>query len=190
MDVFTNLAIIDQIMEQCRNLNLQDEHKRLVVSVRNSAHHRLLSLPSWDELDEIDRAIYERVSYECCRSTVLLYSNAVIFPIPPHSGYPSSLLEQIIDLLTPQVLCEWSHGASPLLMWVLVIGGIASFGSPQREFFEKTLRQALRIRDDLLPRPAVLVAVKEFLWTDSACGRGFNELWQSAGIGTVRELEL
>lgn len=185
---FTNLAIIDQIMEQCRTSKLELEHKRMIVNVRNSAQHRLLSLPTWDELDAVGRSSYQRISYECCRLTVLLYSNAVIFPIPPHSGYPSSLLEQITALLTPEVLAEWRQRSSPLLVWLLVVGGIAAYRSAQRPFFEKTLRETLDAKTCLSPRTAVLGAVREFLWTESACADGFNDLWKDLKVKAPEEV--
>jgi hypothetical protein len=189
-NVYMDVNLVDQAMGQCRNLRLQDPDLRRVVNVRNGVHHSLLSLPSWEELDAIDQALYDYASYECCRLGVLLYANAVIFPIPPQNGWQVRLLEQMVGVLTEDVLDDWAQDGSPFVVWLLVLGGIASFRTELRPFFEKSLRQVLNKRNYLLPKPAVRVAIREFIWSESACGRGFTELWDALDLGSIGELDV
>lgn len=190
---FSELAIVDQTMEQCRNRNPSDRDMRQVVDVRNRGHHRILSLPAWEELDTFDQRIHDRTAYEGCRLTVLLYSNAVVFPIPPHSGYPGSLLEQIVALLTAEVVERWRIEAWSLLVWMLVVAGIAALETEHRGFFERTLvsvieGQPQRALRGTTPSEALRSAVCKFLWTESACGKGLRELLHDMMVGKMTSL--
>jgi hypothetical protein len=190
VNAYTDLTVIDHVMDQCRQLQPREDEMRSIVAVRNRLHHTLLSVAPWEELDAIDQAIYDRASYECCRLTALLYSNAVLFPVPPHQDWPSKLIDQVVSCLTPPLMAEWGRDASSFLLWVLMLSGIASFQTVHRPFFEEALRQTLSTRNYLLPKPAVRVAVREFLWAESACQSGFSNLWASLDLGAVGELEV
>ena len=174
--IFQKMALVDHAMDQCRNLHLRGADVKNIVAVRNRAQYELLSLPSWEELEPIDRAIYDSASYDCCWLTTLLYSGLVIFPLSPQHEWLARTLKQITALLTPTALEKWGQYPSPFLLWVLVICCIASFRTGEHVFFSSTLRRIL-VKHYLLPKAAVQSAVEEFLWTDSACGRGFNRFW-------------
>lgn len=190
LSVLINLSRVNQVMERCRDRMLCDRDLKKVVDLRNRAHHQLLCLQAWDTLSDNEREGIDRTEYECCRLTALLYSTAVVFPQPPHSGWHLRLVRDIKALLTVSIVNAWSRTAPALLIWVLSIAGIASFRSPERGFFEHSLRWTLESRDYLVPKPAVRSQLKEFLWSDSACGRGFNELWDSLDLGAVGELDV
>ena len=205
-----NLGRVDVVMEKCRDRRLSDKDMKKVVDVRNRAHHELLNLATWDELDEIARQGSESVSYECCRLTAILYSTAVIFPQPAHSGWHMRLVRDIVVLLTSDIVDAWSESAPALLLWVLVvrcpnrsehrhelivnktsqIGGIASFRTPERDFFKCSLRRTLSSQNYLLPKPAVRMALREFVFSPSACSRGLTELWDSLELGSVGEFDV
>jgi hypothetical protein len=182
-----------------------------VVDVRNRAHHELLSLAAWDDLDETAREGSEMAAYECCRLIAILYSTAVIFPQPAYSGWHMKLVRDVMAVLTSEVVDTWCESAPALLLWVLVvrslnpllrltsanctrfvqIAGIASFRTPEREFFKTSLQRTLRSRNYLLPKPAVrMAALREFIWSESAGGRGFAELWDALELGSVGELDV
>jgi hypothetical protein len=188
--VLVNLSRVDQIMERCRDRRLSDHDLKKVVDLRNRAHHQLLSLPSWDDLSDGVRDEVDRAAYECCRLTAMLYSTAVVFPQPPHSGWHMRLVRDIKAHLSSAVVDAWSRAAPALLLWLLIIAGIASFRSTERGFFEDSLRCTLKSRNYLVPKLAVRTALREFMWTDSACGCGFTELWDALELGAVGELDV
>jgi hypothetical protein len=121
--VLVNISLVDHVMEKCRDRRLSDEQLKKVVDVRNRAYHELLCLPSWEELLSLrqERCPSQGTIYECCRLTAILYSTAVIFPQPPHSGWHVKLVQDIIALLTPETIDTWSRAAPSLLLWVLVV---------------------------------------------------------------------
>jgi hypothetical protein len=61
------------------------------------------------------------VAYECCRLTAILYSTAVIFPQPAHSGWHMKLVRDVMAVLTSEVVDDWCEFAPALLLWVLVV---------------------------------------------------------------------
>lgn len=121
LGVLMNISRVDTVMEICRDRRMSDEDLKKVVNVRNRAQHQLLSLPSWDELSEVAREGSKRAAYECCRLTALLYSTAVIFPQPPHSGWHARMVRDVKALLTAEVVGTWREVAPSLLLWVLVV---------------------------------------------------------------------
>lgn len=127
--VFVNISRVDMVMEICRDRRMSDEDLKKVVDVRNRAQHQLLSLPSWDELSEVAREGSRRAAYECCRLTAMLYSTAVIFPQPPHSGWHSRLIRDIKALLTPEVTGDWMEAAPSFILWILVVSRCLLVGS-------------------------------------------------------------
>ena len=188
--VLVNLGRVDQIMERCRDRRLSDHDLKKVVDLRNRAHHQLLDLPSWDDLSEGVRDEVDCAAYECCRLAAMLYSTAVIFPQPPHSGWHMRLVRDIKARLSSAVVDAWSRDAPALLLWVLVVAGIASFRSPERHFFEHSLRCTLKSRNYLVPKLAVRTALRDFMFAEGACGRGFTELWDALELGAVGELDV
>ena len=179
--VYRNLALVDHLMSQCRLRRLADDETKMLVDVRNAAQHRLLSLPSWEELDVHDREDLERSTYECCWLTALLYSNSVIFPLPPHLGWGVSLVSKLQDFLERSKFDEWEDDMSALLVWSLVIGGVASSWTPSRKWFEQALKLRL-IRCRLTSKSVLRKVLGEFLWTDSACARGAESLWDALAL--------
>ena len=56
-------------------------------TVRCTAHHRLLSLPAWDDLDGETVEWADETVYESCWWTATLYSDAVALGLPRHTGW-------------------------------------------------------------------------------------------------------
>lgn len=179
---FTNLRLVDLAMDRCRTLQLHNEElRRFIVGARNCVHHHLLSLPSWDKLNDIDHRTYDKASCECCRLTVLLYSVSVLFPMPPQHTCPE-LLQRLVAQLSPATVSQWARSGTPFLLWVLVVGGTAALHTPHRPFFLTAMNYTLHVRKYQQPKPVVHSALLDFLWTESACGRGFDAFWAALNL--------
>jgi hypothetical protein len=101
--------------------------------MRTAVQYRLLSLLSSTELDGVP--LLEPDIYEACRLTALIYSVAIVYPIP--NSYKA--LQQLVQLLKVSIeICdvEQLEIAHPdLLLWMLVLGAIAAFEKPERLWY-------------------------------------------------------
>ncbi|EME45112.1 hypothetical protein DOTSEDRAFT_79220 [Dothistroma septosporum NZE10] len=185
-----HLGFVDKLLDDysTRAVSQTDDFYCAVLS--NVAQHELLSLPPWEKL--ADRGTYVRSSYELCRVASMIYSNSVIFPMSPGSGWLDKLLRQLRDLVEISTEATWDTDELPLLIWALVIGGVAAFWTGHRTFFLDTIRQALKQRGtfslhDLLP------GLRAFLWRDSTSMKGTLTVWEfmkmADGLGGPEKLQ-
>lgn len=166
LDVFLDLAAVDSIMARFNETS--SENAERLVNVRNAVIHRLISLPSWDELDTNEKEGRSSSVYDVCRLTSVMYATAVMLGMPPHLGWHVRLAGRLKALLEAAELDQWWEDTSDLFVWSLVIGGIASYRSPYKEYFERTLRQTL-VRRGWLSWLVVRKRIRGFLWSDNAC---------------------
>ncbi|KAI7211998.1 hypothetical protein KC333_g7372 [Hortaea werneckii] len=87
LEVYDRMCMLDVLLPFCQSLRRGDAAYDVLLMARSGFYHRLLSLPPWDELPESEKCVSFRTTYELCRVTVLLYSSAVIYPMPPQSGW-------------------------------------------------------------------------------------------------------
>jgi hypothetical protein len=60
--------------------------------------------------------------YGCCRLTVLIYTCAVTFPLPPSIGWDKKLVRGIKQILENMSLENWPIYCSDFHLWVLILG--------------------------------------------------------------------
>ena len=65
---------------------------------------------------------------------------------------------------------------SGVLLWMMVLGGIASSDKPERPWFVSQLALIVR-KLRLMDWGGVEDILESFLWLESACGKGGRELW-------------
>jgi hypothetical protein len=65
---------------------------------------------------------------------------------------------------------------SGLRLWMLVLGGIAALGKPERPWFVSNLA-LVSVKRLNLDWDGVEDILKTFLWLESACGPGGRQLW-------------
>ena len=97
ISVLEDLSIIDFAMGQSRTRKVKDKAVRQLIGARDGAQHRLVASPSWNELDDDARAKTSHQLYECTRLTAIIYSNAVVYAYPPHSGWHVKLVAQLAN---------------------------------------------------------------------------------------------
>lgn len=171
------LSMVDKLLDNFSSRTVSQVEDVILATLGDAVQHELLSLPPWQFLEEQNRASCYLVTYEICRITSTLYSNAVIFPMAPNAAWLEKLLRQFRFLLeTSNVISMWDGEMTPLLIWSLFIAGMAAFWTRHREFFVNHLRHVLAVAR-LTSWEDVEPVLHEFLWRDDACGQGAAILW-------------
>ncbi|KAK3649660.1 hypothetical protein LTR56_006843 [Elasticomyces elasticus] len=175
MSVLVRLATVDRYMSERRGKLWDEDEAYQVISSRNAAQHALLSLPDLTDFGPRDVHGTQVLMYGICRLTAVIYSNAVILGLPPHSGWHTALVKRLRRLLE---VCRISNPdeASDLLVWSVCVGGLAALGSPHRCFFETFLKDIVRTRKLLMWRD-VQIILEDFIWSDAACRDGAGTMW-------------
>lgn len=170
------LSMVDKLLDNFSSKLVSQSDDILLATLGNAVQHELLSLPSWRALDEDDRQGCYLATYEVCRITAILYSNAVIFPMAPNASWLEKLLKQLRLVLETSNMSLWDHGTLPMLVWSLFIAGMAAFWTRHRSFFVTNLQSTL-LMAGLTSWDAVHAVIREFLWRGDACGQGAAILW-------------
>ncbi|KAK3639593.1 hypothetical protein LTR56_012378 [Elasticomyces elasticus] len=145
-------------------------------SAASDAHHRVMSLIPWSELTQDEKSSCPQTIYECCRLVAIMYSSAVIFPMPTASGWHLKLLQQIRGLLEGASVYAWPEDGNWLLTWSLFIASITAVGTLESAFYETCLRQSLSALM-ITTWDAARQILNAFLWTDCACEAAGYSVW-------------
>ena len=84
------------------------------------------------------------IAYEVCRLICTLYSNTVLLGLPPLTHFHSKLISRLKLTLRVAELMDHRAYDSRLLTWSLFVGGTASYRTPYRHNFQKTMREILQ----------------------------------------------
>ena len=177
---FRSLAHADMIMAH-RDLVPTKMDIKTILCVRNTAIHSVLSLPRWQEIPVSEQEQTDIVMYEACRTTAVIYSNAVLLGLPPHGGWHGNFLGTLRAILEAADMNVWAEYSPDVLVWCLCIGATASYRTPHRQFFETSLRDTLLL-SGMLSWCSVRRCLGEFLWTDSGCEHGMAVIWDAMGL--------
>jgi hypothetical protein len=155
-----------------------------IVRTRTGIQKRLLLLPTAKELNiGINTNITPSSRpnlYECCRLTAMIFSIAVIFPIPSTYDVLQTLVRGLITSLEVTDIESYSVDCTRVLLWVLVLGGIAALGKPERPWFVSNL--VLFAERSKLDWDGAEAILKTFLWLESACSPGGRQLWDEVMV--------
>jgi hypothetical protein len=151
----------------------------LLADQRNLVQYNLLSLPAASQLSGFT-GYHQRheIIYEACRLAGCIYGVGVVFPLPPQSTplvKLAGLLKGVLEV--PNCLNVWEQPhARVTFLWVLTLGGIASEGTADREWFVSMLMRTARYSH--IACWADLRAIVVLLpWYDAACDDAGNSLW-------------
>jgi len=155
-----------------------------ILRTRIAVQHTLLSLPTQDELrPRTEEKKMENNVYECCRLSAFIFGVAVVFPVPNSYNVLQELVKRLqIELVFLDIETCGSH-LDGVLLWILILGGIAALDKPERVLFASqlgTLARKIRMYD----WGAVEDILESFLWLESACGQGGRMLWDEAMAGS------
>lgn len=148
---------------------------------RNWVLYHLLSLPSASEqldkdgflLEDSERTMH---CYEACRLAALMYCIHVVFPTPRSLQARRKLLPLLKEAIQGIDLLMASKEMVELVLWCVVIGGIAASGQDERPWFLRELHILSTILR-LAEWSEVKVIVKRFAWVESACDSGGEALF-------------
>lgn len=145
---------------------------------RNAIHHKVLSIPSANEiyLETSSEVLSFSPMYEPCRLALLVYSAAVIFPTPSYTGTYQKLAKRFCDVLNEIDLNVFWSDQPELLLWILVLGGLAATKCVERGFFVSHLANGRDLLN-LTSWEEVVEKLKRFLWLGIACDPPGKVLW-------------
>ena len=147
----------------------------LFANQKNCAQYRLMSLRSAVELKpgEVSSASL----YEAIRLTAIIYSTAVTFPIPPVQGLFHKITHWLKAVVEESELDPCWQLYPKTLLWILILGGIAAFNTPERVWYVQKLKAISSLLECSLWE-AVVDELRSYLWLDSACEAGGRVLWE------------
>ncbi|KAK5724184.1 hypothetical protein LTR17_013566 [Elasticomyces elasticus] len=146
VSTLTYLGAVDRVLSSVRGQRLVDAHRAMLLSAVNDAHHRVMSLLPWTEMTGEARSGSYLATYECCRLTSMLYSNAVLFPLPVASGWHVELLKRLKVVLETARMEMWMEDTSSLMIWSSCIASIAAYHTSEADCYTAMLRNALVAR--------------------------------------------
>jgi hypothetical protein len=147
---------------------------------RTAVQQRLLLLPTAEELSMPWSLSKPKPNiYECCRLTALIYSIAVVFPVPNSHSVLQELGRRFMIEIGVLDIKTFGIELGGVLLWMLVLGGIAALDTPERHWFASQLAWIVR-RLDIDDWEGVEDILGSFLWLDSACSQGGRLLWSES----------
>lgn len=165
------LSAIEEIASRSRGQQMDDHVADQLRSAINDAHHRLMSLPARQDVYQDAQGCSAGAVYETVRLTAILYSLAILFPVPVASGWHIELFSRLRGLVEQAVGEGWHRHNIQLMIWVLCLAAIAAYRTQYRDFFEKQLRSLL-LDCGITKWEDVQCIVRQFLWSDEACSPG------------------
>jgi hypothetical protein len=147
---------------------------------RTAVQQRLLLLPTAEELSiPLSLSKPKPNIYECCRLTALIYSVAVVLPVPNSHSVLQELVRRLMIVMGVLDTKNFGVELGGVLLWTLVLGGIAAIDTPERHWFASQLAWIVR-RLDIDDWEGVEAILGSFLWLDSACSQGGQLLWSES----------
>lgn len=110
-----------------------------LLKARNTVQHALLSAASRGSGSDSRRTIYEKL----CRLAALIFSDMVIFPIPPAQGLKSRLAKMLQSTLERVDQEPATSIHSRLLVWITMMGAIASASTAYHCWYLQRLHSQL-----------------------------------------------
>jgi hypothetical protein len=150
---------------------------------RLAVQQTLLLLPTSEELSRIPWSSPKPNIYECCRLTALIFGVAVVYPIPNSYNVLLELVQRLKAAIELVGIVTFGIDLYGVLLWMLVLGGIAATDKPQRPWFVSQLALVTR-KLDIIDWGGIEDILESFLWLESACGHGGRELWGEAAVAS------
>ena len=174
--VLAKMSLVDSVMAFRRLQHMENTSFDNLMRARFTIHHSILALPRWDELSENAKLSYEYSMYETVRLAATLYSTAIIWAMPPHTGWHLLVLQQLHKHVHHLDLWQLSRTQLDLLIWSVMLASIIAYLTEWRDFYLHRLLDALVARDchDL---STVLEIVTRMAWSMSACMQGAEVVW-------------
>ncbi|KIX03599.1 uncharacterized protein Z518_07152 [Rhinocladiella mackenziei CBS 650.93] len=178
-------AVIDETcsltvrLDQCHHRSTKDKHERMlqISSAALCLQHKLYSLPV--ELPPNQDLELEDYLFDACRLAIMVYNDMVLWPIPWAAGVKPRLARRLRCRLCPILSLVHDDGTgryTNLLLWLLLMGGIAATYTTDRTWYVEqlsTYRMIVRCPTwaDFKQR------MQTFLWWSSVLDDPAFKLW-------------
>jgi hypothetical protein len=195
IDAFQDLGEYSATLHAYHEGLLQEVSISRISDSRNEIMHRLLSLPSAQELDALHEIVPAREYtkgglqiYEACRTTALLYSIMVTFPLPRSKHSRDTLIPLIKQALDPIEPIHGGDGLCELYLWCVLVAGVSASGYPIRQWFldqVSTVAECLQVK----VWADIEHILESFAWLKCACTSAGIAFWEevsfAAHIGPI-----
>jgi hypothetical protein len=179
VEVFLNLAWVSYVIEQPGRLIT---NPRDLDDMRSDAHHRVMSLSSLANIkDELDDAIGQL--YECLRLCTVMFSCAVIFPLPTDDDWPRELCTQLREVMHQLSACGCYGPHAEAVKWCLLMASMTGLEYEHRDEYLARLGSHLNEDDDWT---ALQNIGSWFIWSNIACNDGAKRLWQDLSHSVIQ----
>jgi hypothetical protein len=146
------------------------------VKAKTAVQKRFLFLPTSAELNITPLA--KAGFYESCRLTAIIFSVAAFYPLPNTYNALQTMVQRLKSAIILSGIESYGAERSGVLLWILVLGGIAALDKPERGWFVLQLaRLVQRLKIEWEEAEGVL---ETFLWFEIACSPGGRLLWDEA----------
>jgi hypothetical protein len=180
IDIFLNLKDYSEAIDAYSQSAILPD---CMADNRNWVLHRLLSLPSvgasalLGQINMLSEDFHSAMlCFEACRLTAIMYCIHVTFPVPRSMYARLLLLPQMKESIGKVQLVVGNQALTELLLWCVIVGGVAASGQPERSWFATQLFYVARFLDLTKWSDAKMV-LRKFAWLDSACDRGGAVFW-------------
>jgi hypothetical protein len=152
---------------------------------RNLVQHRLLSTPESSAplhlifRDEDSSSRQNLPLYLVCRYAALLFTIHVTFPIARSKATRMMLLQLLKEELENADLWSDEYMVPGLLLWCIMIDGIAAEHTTAREWYVAQL-QNISVPLGCPTWEDMCVHMQSFAWLGTACDGGGNAFWSEA----------
>ncbi|EAW13689.1 uncharacterized protein ACLA_044090 [Aspergillus clavatus NRRL 1] len=169
--VFDTLRRYIVLLQEYAQGHLKGLDMAYLLGSRNIIHHRALSLPATHDPPR------RRVN-EPFRLAVTAFSLLVVFPTPLMARPYPRLAESLRGELGSVEECyqDWI-GMPEVLVWVLVLGGMAATGTPQRAWYAGKLRWLVAMLG-IVSWEQMRRILKSVVWMENLCVDEGVALWQ------------
>jgi len=143
-----------------------------LAEVRNWTQHRLLSLmPNLLDLSDPELCVHHAV-----RLATLIFSDMVIFPLPPTQGMKPRLALMLQQTLEACHLLRCWELHSQVLVWALALGAIAASYTAQRVWYIDQLLQETSLMqiENWFELESICCS---FLWWKPICSKPLEWVW-------------
>ena len=111
-----------------------------IARARIAVQQKLLLLQTADELNIPSSSTKPKPNiYECCRLTALIYGVGVVFPVPNSHSVLQELVRRLMVAIGVLDIRSFGVELGGVLLWMLVLGGIAALDIPERHWFASQL---------------------------------------------------
>ncbi|KIW93435.1 uncharacterized protein Z519_06040 [Cladophialophora bantiana CBS 173.52] len=146
-----------------------------IIRTRNRVQHRLLSLPHQESSSDLDHGIYET-----CRLAAMIFSDMVIFPLPPATEIRprlAGMLRKTLESL-PVHLERASH--TEILLWAAMLGAIAAAKTEKHRTWYHLAVKQYAVLLGAGRWTEMQTVLKRHLWMEEFCDPPAKAVWEEA----------